>query len=326
MVISTNPSDPHIRAIRLRQDLKPIADLVELCFASHMDDEGRDYIRHIRLTALNFSALILENTTPENSSLPFHGYVWEENGQIVGNLTLILLRKKARGTYFIANVAVHPDQRGKGIARQLTNRALRHVQEHQGKQIFLQVRNDNDIAVQLYNSHGFKEFSRRTTWIYRPKDPIPSGSVIDVKVTHRTKEDWAQQKNWLESNYPPEISWNMPFRLEKLAPTFMNWLNRIMNVEIQRSWAARKHGKLMGTITLERTSEVQDYLWVASSPVLEDETIQAILPIIQKRILFPQRMAINFPADRGRESFLKVGMVELNTLIWMDYKIEPEDS
>ncbi|KAF0109878.1 MAG: hypothetical protein FD147_2000 [Chloroflexi bacterium] len=310
-----------IRAIRLRQDLKQIADLIDLCFAHNMDSEGRDYIRHIRQTANNYSGLILENTTPENSSLPFHGYVWEDNGKIVGNLTLIPLRKKEKGSYFIANVAVHPDYRGKGIARQLTDRALLHVREHLGRQVFLQVREDNAVALHIYQSQGFEEISRRTTWVFRPKQTHTQVILPDVKVTPGNKEDWVQQKLWLESLYPPEITWNMPYRLEKLEPTFKNWLNRFLNAELQRTWTARKQEKLIGMVTLERSNEIHDYLWVASSPIWEDEVIQAVLPVVQKQVWFPHRMAINYPAGRGRESFIKIGMVEINTLIWMKQKI-----
>lgn len=318
------PTNSKIRAIRLRQDLKQIADLIEVCFAQNLDAEGKDYIRHIRQTANNYSGLILENTTPENSSLPFHGYVWEENGEIVGNLTLIPLRKKEKGSYFIANVAVHPEHRGKGIARQLTDRALRHVREHQGRQVFLQVRSDNDVAVHIYQSHGFEELCRRTMWIYHPKQTPNLSLPQRVEVNGRVKADWEQQKLWLDSTYPPEISWNLPYRIDKFEPTFANWLTRLSNFELQRTWAARRENKLIGTVTLEKNNDMHDYLWIASSPVWEDDVILTVLPAIQKRVLFPHRLAVNYPFGRGRDSLQRVGMAEVNTLIWMKHKIYPD--
>jgi ribosomal protein S18 acetylase RimI-like enzyme len=313
--------DSHIRAIRLKQDLPAVADLIELCFAENMDADGRDYLRHIRQTANNFSAFLLDTTTPETSSLPFHGYIWEEKDCIIGNLTLIPVRKKVKGTYFIANVAVHPDHRGKGIAQQLTQRALKHVQEHNGKQVFLQVRQENDPAVHIYLSHGFEEISRRTTWVFRPKQSHQKINKQDVKITRRYKEDWEQQKLWLEINYPSEIAWNLPFKLERFNPSFSNWFYRFLKGEHQRTWASRKQGKLIGTVTLERCSESYDYLWIGSSLSWENEVIESLLPVIQRNILFPYRLAVNFPVDRGRESFIKVGMEEINTLIWMQYTL-----
>ncbi|MDO9120577.1 MAG: N-acetyltransferase, partial [Anaerolineaceae bacterium] len=171
MTVLSTPTS-RIRAIRLREDLKQIADLIELCFLDNIDPEGQEYIRHIRQTANNFSGLILENTTPENSTLPFHGYVWVENDKIIGNITLIPLRSKEKGGYFVANVAVHPNYRGRGIGKQLTERAICHVREHQGKHVYLQVREDNEIAIQIYRNLGFDEISRRTMWVYRPSSRL----------------------------------------------------------------------------------------------------------------------------------------------------------
>lgn len=322
-MIGLNLYSPAIRAIRLREDLKQIADLIELCFAPNIDPEGRDYIRNIRQTATNFGGLIPEHSTPETSTLPFHGYVCVDGSRIIGNLTLILLRNREPGSYFIANVAVHPDYRGKGIGRRLTERGIRHVREHQGKQIFLQVREDNEVAVQLYRNHGFEETCRRTMWIYRPTNPPSISLHPEIQVAARQKEDWSQQRMWLQDLYPRDIQWNLPFRLEKIEPNFYNWINRFVLGEYQRSWSAHSHSKLIGTATVEKSSDVYDYCWLASSPSLEDAAVQALLPHIQRKMLFPKRLAVNYPAGRAGESFKIAGMKELNTLIWMRYKVLP---
>jgi ribosomal protein S18 acetylase RimI-like enzyme len=322
MTVMINPIS-RIRAIRLREDLRQIADLIELCFSQNIDAEGLDYIRHIRQTANNFSGLILDNTTPENSSLPFHGYVWVESDQIIGNVTLIPLRAKEKGSYFVANVAVHPNYRGRGIGKQLTERAIRHVREHQGKQVYLQVREDNEIAIQIYRNLNFDEISRRTMWIYRPNSQFVKDVPSSLTVTSRDKEDWPQQKVWLESLYPREIHWNIPIRLEKMKPTFSNWITRLMYAEFQRSWSVRKDTKLIGAVTLDHGSETHDYCWLATSPIWEDEVIRAVFPVIEHKVLFPKRLAVNYPAGRARAAFEAVGMHELNTLLWMKHKILP---
>lgn len=312
-----------IRAIRLREDLREIADLIELCFSQNIDDEGLEYIRHIRQTANNFSSLILENTTPENSPLPFHGYVWVENHQIIGNVTLILLRAKEKGSYFVANVAVHPNFRGRGIGKLLTERAIRHVREHQGKQVYLQVRDDNEVAIQIYSNLGFDEISRRTMWVYRSSSQNVQNLSTNVKISGREKEDWTQQKLWLESLYPREIHWNIPIKLDKMEPTFSNWITRLMYAEFQRSWSVRKDSKLIGAVTLDHGSDTHDYCWLATSPIWEDEVIRAVFPVIQHKVLFPKRLAVNYPAGRAKASFEAVGMRELNTLLWMKHVIQP---
>lgn len=322
MTALINPTS-RIRAIRLREDLRQIADLIELCFSQNIDAEGLEYIRHIRQTANNFSGLILDNTTPENSTLPFHGYVWVEDDRIIGNITLIPLRAKEKGSYFVANVAVHPNYRGRGIGKQLTERAIRHVCEHQGKQVYLQVRDDNEVAIQIYRNLGFDEICRRTMWVYHQNSHLTESKPTTLKVASREKEDWPQQKLWLESLYPREIHWNIPIRLEKMEPTFANWVSRLMYAEFQRSWSVRKDTTLVGAVTLDHSSEMHDYCWLATSPIWEDEVIRALFPVIEHKVLFPKRLAVNYPAGRARASFEAVGMRELNTLLWMKHRIIP---
>jgi ribosomal protein S18 acetylase RimI-like enzyme len=321
MMIVEPRFDPHIRSTKLRQDLIPIADLIELCFAEHMDAEGRDYIRNIRAATKSYESILLDSSSPETSFLPFHGYIWEENGKIIGNLTLIPVRRRLKDSYFIANVAVHPDHRGKGIARMLTDRAIAHVREHRGKQIFLQVREDNQVAVHIYQSHGFEEIARRTLWNFDRGAPAAKNSPGDIRISSRRKEDWSQQRVWLNEIYPPTISWNLPFYLEKMAPTLLNWLDRFLSGETQRTWSVRNASHLLGTITLEKRGEPYDYLWVATSPVWENLVIQTGLPAVLRSVLNPKKLAINYPAGRAVQSFHNAGMVESNTLIWMKNSI-----
>jgi GNAT superfamily N-acetyltransferase len=269
--------------------------------------------------------MLVDNTTPETSNLPFHGYVWVENKAVIGNLTLIPLRKKEPGAYFIANVAVHPDHRGQGIGKLLTERAIQHVKEHNGSNVYLQVREDNDVAVHIYRELGFAEMSRRTLWSYRPGIQLIKKNPQRVMITGRDKADWPQQKQWLEALYPREISWNLPYQIDKFEPGLTKWLTRLVNGEVMRTWAIRKNSKLLGTVTLDHTSETYDYLWVASSILWEDEVIQAAVPVILRRNLLARRLAVNYPAGRARESFQLVGMQEVNTLIWMKYKIHSEN-
>ena len=314
----------NIRPVELRKDLSAVADLIELCFAENMDPEGKDYIRHIRQIARGLGNFLLEGTTPENSQLPFHGYVWEENGTIIGNLTLIRVRKKDQGTYFIANVAVHPDYRGRGIAHQLTDRAISHVSEHGGNRIFLQVRDDNPVAIHIYQVDGFEEMTRRTTWFLDEKVKAKDLQPGQVQVTARKKEDWQQQKLWLRDTYPESIAWNLPFHLERLAPGFINWLNMFLNGGNIRNWSARKNGALIGTATWENGFSSSDYLWLASSPVWEEEAIAALLPAACRSFFLTKKFLVNYPAGRGVEAFKGSGMQELHTLIWMSKVISDE--
>jgi ribosomal protein S18 acetylase RimI-like enzyme len=314
------PFDPHIRTINIRKDLTAVADLIDLAFADHMDDEGRDYLRHIRMISRSLGGYLVDGTTPETSQFPFHGYLWEEDHRIIGNLTLIPVRKREPGSYFIANVAVHPDFRGRGIARQLTDRAIVHVRQHLGKMVYLQVREDNPPAIHIYQQTGFEEFSRRTSWVV-DGSRLTGRPNTSITVTRRKKSDWQQQLHWLRDIYPETISWNLPYSLDRLQPGFINQVNNFLNGFVVRSLSAYQQSRLIGIATFERGFAVNDYIWLASSPVWEDSAISTLIPRLIARSFKPRRILVNYPANRGVEAFTSCGMRPLHTLIWMKLAI-----
>jgi ribosomal protein S18 acetylase RimI-like enzyme len=213
MTVLINPQPSHIRPIHLERDIQPVADLVEACFADAMDAEGRAYLQNIRSAGRSVSSLYLSSLVPETTNIPFCGFVWEEDGRILGNVTLIYAKRNQQRLYFIANVSVHPDHRGRGIAKKLTERALRHVKEHQGSHVMLQVREDNPPAIHIYESLGFTEINRRTNWIVdRAKHPSDH-LVDDIRISGRKSEDWPQQKAWLQDLFPETVGWFLPFNM-----------------------------------------------------------------------------------------------------------------
>jgi ribosomal protein S18 acetylase RimI-like enzyme len=314
----------NIRPIHLNTDIQPVADLVELCFAEAMDAEGRAYLRNIRLTGRNVNSLYLGSLTPETTTIPFHGYVWEEDGRIIGNVTLIYAKRNEQRLYFIANVSVHPDFRGKGIARQLTERALRHVREHQGSRVMLQVRDDNPSAIHIYESLGFKEINRRTNWVVDGEKQSKESVPENLRITRRASEDWSQQKNWLQEIYPGEVSWFLPFNMNKLTPGLMNWLDRWLNSESLKFWSVRNRDHLLGVGSLEVVNRYQHFLWLATSPAYEDAVIRSLIPHVIHHMRHPFKLLVNYPANRAVDAFLKAGLKVHNTLIWMETLISSE--
>ncbi|MHC1740714.1 MAG: GNAT family N-acetyltransferase [Anaerolineaceae bacterium] len=322
-----SPSDlQHIRPIHLRTDINEVADLVERCFADHMDAEGHMYLQNIRRVGREGDPYHLDAISPETSPVPFHGFVWVENERIVGNITLIYLKKKDRNIYFIANVAVDPEYREKGIARKLTQRALTHVREHNGKLVMLQVREDNPVAIHLYESLGFYEITRRTNWGFdhRPQN-LKRTQPQSIKVIVRNKDHWLQQKEWLEQIYPEKVTWFLPFQLAKHEPGLINWFYRWLNSDSIQFFEANDGERLIGLASLEMINPFQDYLWIATSPAFEELAIPALVSAFVRRSRHPQKILINYPAHRAIASFQSLEMIELNTLIWMENSISIAD-
>jgi ribosomal-protein-alanine N-acetyltransferase len=74
----------------------------------------------------------------------------------------------ASGAGEIANLAVAPDERGQGIGSLLLDAALAQARRAGTTETYLEVRNSNLRARQLYDSRGFVEVGRRRNYYRRP--------------------------------------------------------------------------------------------------------------------------------------------------------------
>lgn len=72
----------------------------------------------------------------------------------------------------ILNVAVHPEQRQKGIGHTLVALAMREAAEKPVRTVTLEVRRDNVAAIALYRSFGFAETGVRRHYYGRGEDAL----------------------------------------------------------------------------------------------------------------------------------------------------------
>jgi len=148
-----------MRPLNVMRDLLNVADLVELCFHRNMDREGQRYVQQMRAASKDRRFL-----SWASNSLPLRGYVWEDQKQIVGNISIIPFRKARKTVFLLANIAVHPDYRRRGIARRLTQMGMDQVRRRGSESIWVQVEEDNLGAIKLYEELGFQARALRTTW------------------------------------------------------------------------------------------------------------------------------------------------------------------
>ena len=309
---------PQMRPIRLPGDLHDIANLVELCFEATLDADGRRFIRQMRRAAST------GRPYPGTGGLlpTVKGYVWEEAGRVVGNINLIPVRMHRRRAYLIANVAVHPDFRRRGIAKSLTEAALAYAETRGMRQLALQVDMNNQTAQSLYRAYGFKEKARRTLWHLGGSQSIklpPS-----VTVGPRRQKDWSEQRDWLGRHYDRHVSWNLPIDKNVYAPGLLGGLLRMTYEHKIRQWSAVHHGQWIGSLTWQSSYNQADWLWLAAPPEkLELATItlvpRARRDLLDRGLIKPGRpLAVNFPAEENAQAFEAVGFKEHNTLIWME--------
>jgi [ribosomal protein S18]-alanine N-acetyltransferase len=88
--------------------------------------------------------------------------VMREGAHVVGYLCLWEIGEELH----ITNVAVHPDQRRRGIGRSLVAGVLDDARARKLKLVVLEVRPSNHEARSLYESFGFQVMGRRRGYYY----------------------------------------------------------------------------------------------------------------------------------------------------------------
>ena len=322
--LAKRPGSLPIRPFDVRSDLLSVSDLVELCFADRLTPDGEALLRKMRSSARNQRFQEWAYHMAGRVSMPFTGYVWEERGEIVGNLSLIPYHIGKKQYYMIANVAVHPEYQRKGIARSLVQVALDFLLPRRLDGIWLQVDEGNQAAVDLYLRKGFKEISRRTTWILKPRDinreflnwHVPGFLVRDHKAKY-----WIQQRKWLEKNYPLEVRWHLPLRPEYLRGGLPGTISRLLLVEPKiKQWAVTAGGELIGVVSWQSSKTHADWIWIASSAETEGVLLDAFLPHWLNSPGLKRSLRLNFPKRKTNLSLETHWFKPARTLIWMKYR------
>ena len=86
-------------------------------------------------------------------------YIWGilKEDKIIGYICFWIVADEIH----IMNIAVHPDMRGKGMARLLLNKLIQLAINKNISNIWLEVRPSNKIAINLYERFGFKRVGVR---------------------------------------------------------------------------------------------------------------------------------------------------------------------
>jgi ribosomal-protein-alanine N-acetyltransferase len=98
-------------------------------------------------------------------SFPF---VAEFDGKVVGYVCLMSLFEEAQ----ILDIAVNPDQRGRGVALELMALAEVVAREKQAEILALEVRASSAPAISLYERCGFKRTGVRTKYYDAGEDAV----------------------------------------------------------------------------------------------------------------------------------------------------------
>ncbi len=322
---------PNLRPLNILRDLPAVADLIETCFSSTMDNEGRRYVQDMRRAGNDNSFVKWANRAIETTSLPLSGYVWEQSGKVVGNASLVPFKYNKQRIYLIANIAVHPDFRRRGIACALTQRALQHAREKDVTNIWLHVRDDNPGAIELYSQLGFVERARRTSW-QASTDAHATPLQTNFSIKKRHPRDWQIQREWLARLYPDPLAWHRNWSFASLRPGLWNWLYLLfidMNV---RQWVAIKKNPSLSESSQSQTTETEtmeaSLAWMPQghgealfAAIGERSSPDALTTLLleARRELFHSypSLILEFPSGNFDNAIQAAGFKSLRTLIWM---------
>ena len=307
-----------IRPLNVLRDLPSVADLIELCFSTTLDPEGRSYIDQMRRNGHDASFLNWAPRVIETVSLPLSGFVWEDNGRVVGNVSLIPFFKRGQKIYLIANVATHPEYRRRGIARELTTAAMQRAREKRAQAIWLHVRDDNHGAIQLYRDLGFVERSRRTSW-QASSGTTPLGNVhANIRITPRPARDWSIQREWLARSYPDTLDWYHPQGWGMFQPGLVNGIYRLIADINTIQWSAYRDGILQGVLACQRTGSRIDRLWAAMPAKSDPDTVTMLLLYARRLLAQSHSLSMEYPAGPMDGAIRAAGFASQRTLCWME--------
>jgi ribosomal protein S18 acetylase RimI-like enzyme len=320
------------RPVNLKTDLAPLADLIEIAFADTMDSGGRAAIREMRA---------LSKLGPGLGFMPgMHdlmigvgmGFVWIEDGRLVGNVSIYpaSLPPEARRAWIIANVAVHPDYRERGIARSLMLDSLSSVRQRSDRSadVILQVEAPNWKARALYETLGFSDEGAFTLWRRGPSRvtdslPLSRGPYI-------TRRSWNEWKSELALAYrarPAErggIGWLRPPGPSLFRPSLRKWANDLVNLRgKERLIVQDEDGALRAALWIERgfgAGAVQ--LTLIAEPDATDGADMALLLSALRRFGPDHTLAIEHPADDEAVCAMleRFGFRKVRTLVHMRWR------
>lgn len=289
MVVTANRYNNRPRPINLNKDIPQVVRLLESVFGETLDNEGR----HLFSQVSNSSQPAMMWRFNPNMARLSPGFVWDENGRIVGNVTLLPTQTPRR--FLVANVAVHPDFRRQGLAKLLMQAVHSAVSERRGEVILLQVVKDNHKAVNLYRNLNYQTIGSMTEWyvsLSRIRDlDLTSQQQMPIRPLHRREWQAAYQLD-LDCLHP-DLNWPEPLKPNAFKTGLWQKISQFLNGRQQETWRITNNNNQiigLGNITSEwgRTHRLS----VRVAPAWRGQLERPLLAKLLRRLRYLPRRSI----------------------------------
>ncbi len=318
-----------IRPFDIGRDLRPVAELIADAFTDELDPRGLAALREMRIMS-HVSGLLrlLSRSTGEFNDL-FGGFVWLERGQIVGNVT-VQRADRYGNRWQIANVAVSPQFRGRGIARRLMQRALEHIAEYGGQWAVLQVYEQNQVARTLYEHLGFEEVGGTVELRLDRVPPVPFPEPIP-NFRAFSAHHWQPLFELASHQLNGQAQWWRALRRSDFQPTleqlFLEWLWRTLGRQriYRRSIQTTRRFEAALVLTAQRWRGTHTInLWARPENYgrYEQPMLQWALATLQAYPRWPVKISVNKEHQAALAVCEGFGFRRQQTLLTMRRRID----
>ncbi len=256
MVISVASKGEQFRGLRPMEpsrDLRQVATLIEEAFADQLDFRGQEALRELKaMSRLGPLLWLLDRLSPEFHET-FSGFVWVEEGRVVGNVTVNRSNWRSR-RWFISNVAVERAYQGRGIAHELMQAAIGVARDRGGESVTLQVRSDNEPALKLYRDLGFEELVGTTDLQLNKVGRVTFVPAEGFTLRQRDYGEWHKEYELAQAAIPASEQQARPIRETDFRKGFgegvVDWLGDILTGQRVYRLAVDEGDRLIATLTV----------------------------------------------------------------------------
>ncbi len=307
------------------RDMGQIAALMEEAFGEDLARQGREALRELK-TMSHFGPFLwlLDRTSPEFHET-FRGFVWIEEGHIVGNVN-VGRADPYSGRWLISNVAVRPDCQGQGIAHHLVQAAIDLAKERGGEWVLLQVHTENVAACRLYQDLGFEQIAAVTELHLKRVEPVALALAKGFTLCRRGYSEWRKEYTLALDATSKEAQWLKPVEYDHfmlgLDQRFFKWLSNLFKGRDEHRLAVEEGDRFIATLTVRASHwrghhSLEFMVHPDYRGQLEEMLVTTALSILED---CPERgVVVTHPAEHEEaiEALKLYGFIEKRTLVQM---------
>jgi len=296
--IRRNTAFTGVRPLEGARDLGGVAEVLAEAFRGEMDSSGKRAVAEMRaIGRLGPLAWWLDLFAPLGEGFS-PGFVWVEDGRIVGNATVRRAPAFGRG-HVVGNVAVLPDHRRHGIGRQLMQACIERARDEGGAWVALEVRADNVSARHLYLSLGFQQTGAEALLRRKANTPVPNSSELNgARIRRPRSGEDAALFSLAQSVTPNGLKWVEPLRESEFV---LGWDRRFdlwLSGRGEVWWVAESSGQIVGAVRVETfrnpTEEGRLRMWIKAEHKLHAALMEVALA---SRDVRARPLSIAHPAE-----------------------------